>query len=394
VQQTLVGKVLAHPNIAVLEHQVAVDLITGAGIGADDNRCHGIHCFDSRNRRIETYTAGHVVLATGGAGQVYLHTSNPDIATGDGIAMGWRAGCAVQNMEFVQFHPTCLHHRDARSFLVSEALRGEGGILRLPGGERFMHRHDERGELAPRDVVARAIDFEMKQHGLDCVHLDITHRPEGFLHEHFPSIHARCLQLGIDMARQPIPVVPAAHYLCGGLRTDIAGRTGLANLYAVGETACTGLHGANRLASNSLLECLALGRAAARDILESDPTPRRGVPQPDRSRCAGAADQAAIVRSRDQLQRLMWDCVGIVRTSRLLDGAAQRIALMRQELKDCCAGFPLETALIELRNLVQTAELIVRCAQARPESRGLHCNLDYPGLAPLARDTVLHSVLS
>ncbi len=393
VQATLEARVKAHPNISVLEHHTAIDLITGARLVHGERRCYGMYALDGRAGRVVTIGAGQMVLATGGAGKVYLYTTNPDTATGDGIAMGWRAGCRVANMEFVQFHPTCLYHPHAKSFLISEAVRGEGGVLRLPDGTRFMPVHDERAELAPRDIVARAIDFEMKKRGLDCVYLDITHKPPAFLLEHFPTIHARCLELGIDVARQPIPVVPAAHYTCGGIQTDRHGATDLPGLYAVGETAHTGLHGANRLASNSLLECLVFGRAAARQILEQ---PRREVPQLpswDESRVTDADEEIVISHNWDELRRFMWDYVGIVRTNKRLERAMHRIRMLSGEIHEYYSNFRVTSDLLDLRNLVLTADLIVSSAARRRESRGLHFSRDYPRQLAEARDTVLRPSL-
>jgi L-aspartate oxidase len=389
VQTTLEAKVKAHPNITVLDHHMAVDLITGPKLGQPEPRCHGLYALDETAGRVVTVGAGQVVLATGGAGKVYLYTTNPDTATGDGIAMGWRAGCTVANMEFIQFHPTCLYHPHAKSFLISEAVRGEGGLLRLADGSRFMPAHDERAELAPRDVVARAIDFEMKKRGLDCVYLDITHKPAAFLKEHFPNIYARCLELGIDITRQPIPVVPAAHYTCGGLQTDRNACTDLAGLYAVGETAHTGLHGANRLASNSLLECLVFGQAAARHILEQQSPHIPTLPQWDESRVTDADEEIVISHNWDELRRFMWDYVGIVRTNKRLERAQHRIRLLTGEIQEYYSNFRVTADLLDLRNLVATADLIVRSAMLRHESRGLHFSRDYPRQLPVARDTVL-----
>lgn len=394
VVSTLSEQARQHPNITIIEDHFAVDLITSRKLGLPGNRCYGLYVLEDASGEVQTITATHTVLATGGAGKVYLYTTNPDTATGDGIAMAWRAGCRVSNMEFIQFHPTCLYHPYAKSFLISEAVRGEGGLLKLPDGTRFMPEHDERAELAPRDVVARAIDFEMKKRGLDYVHLDISHQPESFLREHFPTIHARCLELGIDIAREPIPVVPAAHYTCGGVVTDTAGRTDLANLYAVGETGCTGLHGANRLASNSLLECMVIGRAAALDIAGQDKAgqPDIALPQWDESRVADADEEVVVSHNWDELRRMMWNYVGIVRTSKRLERAQHRITLLREEIAEYYANFRVTRDLLELRNLVEVASLIVDSAYSRHESRGLHFSRDYPETLPKALPTVMQPV--
>ena len=391
VQKTLVQRVKSHPNIAVLEWHIGVDLITARKLGESRgaNRVWGAYVLDIKAGRVRTLAARSTVLATGGAGKVYLYTTNPDTATGDGVAMGWRAGAAISNMEFIQFHPTCLFHPHAKSFLISEAVRGEGGILRLPNGERFMPRHDERAELAPRDIVARAIDFEIKKHGIDCVYLDITHKGTDFIRAHFPTIYARCLEFGIDMTREPIPVVPAAHYTCGGVVTDLRGRTGVEGLYALGEVASTGLHGANRLASNSLLECLVFSESAAADILQAPAASPPALPDWDESRVTDADEEVVISHNWDELRRTMWNYVGIVRTTKRLERARHRIRLLQDEIEEFYSNFRVSNDLIELRNLVLTAELIVRCALARKESRGLHFSRDYPDTLPEARDTVL-----
>ncbi|MBA3033486.1 MAG: L-aspartate oxidase [Gammaproteobacteria bacterium] len=392
VQQTLSQKVRQHPNITVLERHIVVDLITGAKLGHKTQRCWGAYVLDIDNERVLTLGAPNTVIASGGAGKSYLYTSNPDTATGDGIAMAWRAGCRVSNMEFIQFHPTCLHHPQAKSFLITEAMRGEGGILRLPashGGTRFMLAHDERAELAPRDIVARAIDYEMKRHGLDCVFLDMTHKGESFMRGHFPNIYARCLELGIDIAKQPIPVVPAAHYTCGGIVVDLAARTDVPGLYALGEAACTGLHGANRLASNSLLECVVFSAAAATDILAQKPAKLPRLPRWDESRVTDADEEIVISHNWDELRRFMWDYVGIVRTNKRLERARHRIRLLEKEITEFYSNFRVSNDLIELRNLVQTAHLIVECALKRKESRGLHFSRDYPETLPRARNTIL-----
>jgi L-aspartate oxidase len=391
VLATLSERARRHPNITFLEDHHAIDLITSDRLGLPGHRCLGLYALDVRTGRTVTIEAPHTVLATGGAGKVYLYTTNPDTATGDGIAMAWRAGCRVANMEFIQFHPTCLFHPYAKSFLITEAVRGEGGLLKLPDGSRFMPDHDERAELAPRDIVARAIDFEIKKRGIDCVYLDISHQPEAFLREHFPMIHARCLEFGIDIAKQPIPVVPAAHYTCGGVVTDLAGRTDLAGLYAVGETAYTGLHGANRLASNSLLECLVIGRAAADAIERTGYASAAHGPLPawDESRVSDPDEEVVVAHNWDELRRLMWNYVGIVRTDKRLERARHRLTLLRDEIHEYYAHFRVSRDLLDLRNLVDVASLIVDGAQARHESRGLHFSRDWPQPLPKALPTVL-----
>jgi len=389
VQETLAAHVRRTPGITVFERHMLVDLITAGKLGQAPQRCLGLYALDEDRDQVVTFRAPHTILATGGAGKVYLYTTNPDTATGDGIAAAWRAGCRIANMEFIQFHPTCLWHPQAKNYLISEAVRGEGGRLLLPDGTRFMPAHDERGELAPRDVVARAIDFEMKRHGFDYVLLDISHQPAAFILEHFPNIHARCLQFGIDITRETIPVVPAAHYTCGGVVTDLAGRTDLPGLHAVGEATYTGLHGANRLASNSLLECMVFARSAARDIAGQPTAPAVPLPPWDDSRVTDADEQVVISHNWDELRRFMWDYVGIVRTNKRLGRAANRIALLKREIDEFYGSFHVNRDLLELRNLATVADLIVRSAQQRHESRGLHYSRDYPDTLPAAVPTIL-----
>ena len=393
IHDVLLDKAQAHPNIKILENWIALDLITNKHLQTvtkyKSNRCYGAYALDIENNRVETILAKAVVLATGGLGKVYRYTSNPDTATGDGIAMAWRAGCRIGNMEFIQFHPTCLYHPSDRTFLITEAIRGEGGLLKLPNGESFMSEHDERKELAPRDIVARAIDFEMKKHGLDYVHLDATHLGEVFIKEHFPMIYSRCLSLGIDITKEPIPVVPAAHYTCGGVVTDLKGRTDLTGLYAVGEATYTGLHGANRLASNSLLECVVIGKAAAQDIANQANIDLPDIKLWDESKVEDADEQVVIAHNWDELRSLMWNYVGIVRTTRRLERALHRIELLRTEVQDYYANFRVTRDLIELRNLLECAELIVRSALMRKESRGLHYSRDYPKTWPVSYPTIL-----
>ncbi|MGH8456067.1 MAG: L-aspartate oxidase [Stenotrophobium sp.] len=388
VETTLASLAAAHPNIRVREHCVAVDLIVDRAA----NRVRGAYLLDVLSGKVAALAAKSVALCTGGANQVYLYSSNPLGASGDGIAMAWRAGCRVANMEFMQFHPTCLYHKDARSFLISEALRGEGAVLKLPGsGERFMPRFDARAELAPRDIVARAIDHEMKRLGIAYVLLDITLKPAEFIRTHFPSIHAHCLELGLDITREPIPVVPSAHFTCGGVLTDLRARTDVDGLYAIGEVACTGLHGANRLASNSLLECLAFADAAAQDLHAQLPAlPAPGTPQPwDESRVTDSDEDVVVSHNWLELRRFMWDYVGIVRTNKRLERAQHRVDLLKREIQDYYGNYKISADLIELRNLVTVADLIVRSALARRESRGLHYTLDYPQTLADARPTIL-----
>lgn len=380
ISNTLETYARHEPSITFYEHHIAIDLITDNKQSSDNNRCIGAYILDIESGHVETYHAKSVVLATGGASKVYLYTSNPDGSTGDGIAMAWRAGCRVSNMEFNQFHPTCLFHPEAKSFLISEAVRGEGGKLLLPNGERFMTQFDERGELAPRDIVARAIDHEMKRLGVPCLYLDISHRTPAFIASHFPTIHQRCLELGFDITKEPIPVVPAAHYTCGGVNTDLNGQTDIDGLYAIGETACTGLHGANRMASNSLLECLVFAQSASEHILEQLPNIRieENIPPWDESRVTDSDEEVVVSHNWDELRRFMWDYVGIVRTDKRLERAMRRIQLLQHEINEYYSHFRITSDLLELRNLASVAELIVRCAMQRKESRGLHFSLDYP----------------
>ncbi|KOY61837.1 L-aspartate oxidase [Photorhabdus heterorhabditis] len=392
VETTLVEKAKSHPNIIVRERCNAVDLITSNKAQLNgDNRVIGAYIWNRQQERVETYRAKVVVLATGGAAKVYQYTTNPDISSGDGIAMAWRAGCRIANLEFNQFHPTCLFHLQARNFLLTEALRGEGAYLKRPDGSRFMPDFDERAELAPRDIVARAIDHEMKRLGADCMFLDISHKPTDFIIQHFPMIYEKLLTLGFDLTKEPIPIVPAAHYTCGGIVVDHQGRTDLNNLYAIGEVSYTGLHGANRMASNSLLECLVYGWSAAEDIQQQiekiEEIPE--LPFWDESRVDNSDEQVVIQHNWHELRLFMWDYVGIVRTTKRLERALRRINMLQQEIHAYYSNFRISNNLLELRNLVQVAELIVRCALERKESRGLHFTLDYPNLLPESKPTIL-----
>ncbi|QPK64635.1 L-aspartate oxidase [Methylomonas sp. LL1] len=382
VSLSLIQRAQDHPNISLLEYHNVVELITAEKLGQTPQRILGAYVLDSKAGKIKTIAAKIVVLATGGANKVYLYSTNPHISSGDGIALAWRAGCRIGNMEFMQFHPTCLYHPSARSFLISEAVRGEGGHLILPDGERFMRRYDERMELAPRDIVARAIDSEIKKRGIDCVFLDISHKSREFIQKHFPTIYMQCLELDIDISQQPIPVVPAAHYTCGGVMTDSNARTDIRGLYAIGEVACTGLHGANRMASNSLLECLVFAEQANQDIrrqFDSIPEPPP-LPVWDESQVSDSDEEVVIAHNWDELRRFMWDYVGIVRTNKRLERAMNRLILLKDEISEYYGQFRVTSDLLELRNLVIVAELIIRSAQQRKESRGLHFTKDYPDL--------------
>ncbi|HCB9421558.1 TPA: L-aspartate oxidase [Escherichia coli] len=392
VQSTLVSKAQNHPNIRMLERSNAVDLIVSDKIGLPGTRrVVGAWVWNRNKETVETCHAKAVVLATGGASKVYQYTTNPDISSGDGIAMAWRAGCRVANLEFNQFHPTALYHPQARNFLLTEALRGEGAYLKRPDGTRFMPDFDERGELAPRDIVARAIDHEMKRLGADCMFLDISHKPADFIRQHFPMIYEKLLGLGIDLTQEPVPIVPAAHYTCGGVMVDDHGRTDVEGLYAIGEVSYTGLHGANRMASNSLLECLVYGWSAAEDITRRMPD-AHGVstlPPWDESRVENPDERVVIQHNWHELRLFMWDYVGIVRTTKRLERALRRITMLQQEIDEYYAHFRVSNNLLELRNLVQVAELIVRCAMMRKESRGLHFTLDYPELLTHSGPSIL-----
>ncbi len=392
VQSTLVSKAQNHPNIRVLERSNAVDLIVSDKIGLPGTRrVVGAWVWNRNKETVETCHAKAVVLATGGASKVYQYTTNPDISSGDGIAMAWRAGCRVANLELNQFHPTALYHPQARNFLLTEALRGEGAYLKRPDGTRFMPDFDERGELAPRDIVARAIDHEMKRLGADCMFLDISHKPADFIRQHFPMIYEKLLGLGIDLTQEPVPIVPAAHYTCGGVMVDDHGRTDVEGLYAIGEVSYTGLHGANRMASNSLLECLVYGWSAAEDITRRMPD-AHGVstlPPWDESRVENPDERVVIQHNWHELRLFMWDYVGIVRTTKRLERALRRITMLQQEIDEYYAHFRVSNNLLELRNLVQVAELIVRCAMMRKESRGLHFTQDYPELLTHSGPSIL-----
>jgi len=396
IENALIKNTHEKDNIELFDHHIAIDLITTKKLAQGNvasNQCVGAYVLDTNDNQVKTFKARHVVLATGGASKVYLYTSNPDGASGDGIAMAWRAGCRVANMEFMQFHPTCLYHPTAKSYLITEAVRGEGGKLLLPNGAEFAHEFDPRGVLAPRDIVARAIDYKMKQIGVDCVYLDISHKPKKFIQDHFPNVYARCLKLGHDMSKEPVPVVPAAHYTCGGVMTDLNGQTDVKNLYAIGETTHTGLHGANRMASNSLLECLVFASSTSelinskkiKDISNIE------VPPWDASRVTEPDEEVVVAHNWEELRRFMWDYVGIVRTNKRLQRAKHRADLLTSEIEEYYSHFQVSSDLIELRNLTLVADLIICSALKRKESRGLHYTLDFPDADPALEniDTIL-----
>ena len=391
ISQTLIKNALNHPNIRFFPDRVAIDVVTTEKLGlAGANRALGVYALNLENDTIEVFSGNHITLACGGSSKVYLYTSNPDTASGDGIAMAWRAGCRVANMEFNQFHPTCLYDAKAKTFLISEAVRGEGGKLLLPDGSPFMHKFDPRGELAPRDIVARAIDHEMKRLGINHVMLDISHKDQDFIKEHFPNIYKLCLEYGHDITKKPIPVVPAAHYTCGGVVVDKHSATDVTHLYAIGETAYTGLHGANRLASNSLLECVVYARSAAQKILNSQTSALNiTIPDWDESQVTDSDEDVVIAHNWQELRRFMWDYVGIVRTDKRLLRAKHRVDLLHLEIQEFYANYKVSSDLLELRNLAVVAHLIIKSAMSRKESRGLHFTLDYPAKLPQSQPTIL-----
>lgn len=394
IEESLLAAVKKHPNITLMEGYNAIDLITTQKLNLPANRVLGAYVWNRTAEHVETVNAHFVTLATGGASKVYQYTSNPDVSSGDGVALAWRSGCRVANMEFNQFHPTCLYHADAKNFLLTEALRGEGALLLRPDGTRFMPDFDDRGELAPRDIVARAIDYEMKRLGVDCMYLDISHKPKDFITKHFPTIYQRCLLLGLDIAEQPMPIVPAAHYTCGGVMIDHHGQTDIDGLYAIGEVTYTGLHGANRLASNSLLECIVYAHACAKDIINRIPFYKDRkfavIPDWDDSQVENSDEQVVIQHNWHELRLFMWDYVGIVRTDKRLQRALSRVELLQHEITEYYSNFKVGNNLLELRNLVQVAELIIKSAIQRKESRGLHYNLDYPEQNDNPKPTILN----